>query len=144
MLHFLFFEIFPQNVGSLRPLPKKTDLWRKNKTATCTTYKIQTSHGLRVRNENNFFFNEWPIIYLFSDDFGLRSPVTQKKKAKKRYTSFVACVKTQSHPTVGVGAASKSARAPLLTRGAHSISHPKNDFVEGVLARTSRPSVYAL
>ena len=29
----------------------------------------------------------------FSDDFGLRSPVTQKKlSAKKRYTSIVACV----------------------------------------------------
>ena len=34
----------------------------------------------------------WPIIYFFSDDFGLRSPVTHKKKNPNRATSTVACV----------------------------------------------------
>ena len=38
---------------------------------------------------------KWPIIYLFSDDIGLRSPVIQKtfRKKKNRYfnTSIVKC-----------------------------------------------------
>ena len=33
-----------------------------------------------------------PSFYFFPDDFGLRSPVIQKKIAKKRYTSIVARV----------------------------------------------------
>ena len=49
----------------------------------------------RVHKENHA--KKMTYYLLFSDDVGLRSPVTQKKKiAKKRYTSTVAWVGADS------------------------------------------------
>ena len=42
------------------------------------------SHGLeRMYNENHANIS-WPIIYFFSDDFGLRRPVIQKTFSPKK------------------------------------------------------------
>ena len=83
-MHHLFSNTTPQS-GSSRPLPK-TD-----SEIITKLLPDEKSHGLgsyttRTRQ------NKWPIIHLFSDFFGLRSPVIQKKIHTKSATSIVARV----------------------------------------------------
>ena len=73
------------NFGSLRPpsLYQKL-IWRKIKTAT-PDEKIPSPI-------NRYATRKWPIIYLFSDGFGLRSNVIQNPFQTKTATSTVARV----------------------------------------------------
>ena len=48
---------------------------KKNGKKTCFIAD-ENSHGLRTEREKSLQ-TKWSVIYLFSDDFGLRSPVSQ-------------------------------------------------------------------
>ena len=79
----LFFLILPPNLGD-QDLSQEL-ISRKTRTATGKN----KCHGLGAQESRP---KKWPIIYFFSDDFGLRSPVIQKPFQAKSATSTVARV----------------------------------------------------